>query len=109
MSNDALDDVGLCLDKRKHLCTRKCCQHHIAQKSPRTHLFWLFVHQRGVDLGEMRRHGHLGLHIVRRSVEDGLPEGHEQLVLLPDAGGDNGPDIAAQHLRRDIGVPARAR
>jgi hypothetical protein len=52
----------------------------------------------------MRGHCHLGFHIVWRSIEDSLPTGDEELILLVDTSLYNGPYFAAQDFGCNIWV-----
>lgn len=78
----------------------------IGERSTRDtiHLCWLFVQERGVDLGEVGGHHHLRLHVVRGSIKNHFPEGPQELVLLGYASLYDRPYVTAKHLGSDVGV-----
>ena len=68
------------------------------------HLRGLLAQERDVHFCEVGGHHHLALHLLRRLVQDRLPERHEQLALVVDARLHYGPYFAAQDFGRDKGI-----
>lgn len=100
---EALDDRLLALDEREHLHQGPSPVTLAAADA--NHLGGLLGEEHGIDLGEVRGHCHLRLHIARRAVEHGDPERREELVRVRHACLDDRPYLAAEHFCGNVRIP----
>lgn len=69
------------------------------------HLRRLFGEEDSINLGKVRSHNHLRLHLFRRFVENRFPERCQQLVWRIDAGFHYRPYFTAKNFCSDIWIP----